>query len=188
MSAPGRSGRPTGAGRRVLTSGFGHGVAITPLHLANAYAALVNGGIWRPATLMRVAPGRAQPGRRVYSPETSYRIRQLLRLVVTNGTGRRAEAAGYPRRRQDRHRGESRRRAAISRRVERFHLRRGFSDGRSALCGAGHDRRSPPDRSQQLRHHRRLYGRAGRLARDLAHRAVARRDPQRDPRHRHRRS
>ncbi|HYI64838.1 MAG TPA: penicillin-binding protein 2 [Allosphingosinicella sp.] len=79
----------------VLTSGFGHGVAITPLHLANAYAALVNGGILRPATLIRVEPGRAAAGRRVYSPETSYRIRQLLRLVVTHGTGRRAEAPGF---------------------------------------------------------------------------------------------
>ncbi len=79
----------------VLTSGFGHGVAITPLHLANAYAALVNGGILRPATLLRVEPGRAARGRRVYSPQTSYRMRQLLRLVVLRGTGRRAEAPGF---------------------------------------------------------------------------------------------
>jgi cell division protein FtsI (penicillin-binding protein 3) len=79
----------------LLTSGFGHGVAISPLHLASAYAALVNGGIWRPATLMRVAPGREVSGRRVYSAETSYRIRQMLRLVVTRGTGRRGEAPGF---------------------------------------------------------------------------------------------
>jgi len=79
----------------VLTSGFGHGVAITPLHLASAYAALVNGGILRPATLLKVEPGRAVPGRRVYSAETSYRIRQLLRLVVLQGTGRRGEAPGF---------------------------------------------------------------------------------------------
>ena len=31
-----------------MTVGFGHGLAITPLHLATAYAAMVNGGIWRP--------------------------------------------------------------------------------------------------------------------------------------------
>ena len=79
----------------VLTSGFGHGVAITPLHLANAYAALVNGGTLRPATLLRVEPGQAAPGRRVFSAETSHKIRQLLRLVVTHGTGRRAEAPGF---------------------------------------------------------------------------------------------
>jgi cell division protein FtsI (penicillin-binding protein 3) len=78
----------------VMTSGFGHGLAITPLHLASAYAALVNGGIFRPATLMRVQ-GQAAPGRRVYSEQTSHRIRQLLRLNVLHGTGRRAEAAGF---------------------------------------------------------------------------------------------
>jgi cell division protein FtsI (penicillin-binding protein 3) len=80
---------------RVLNSGFGHGLAITPLHLAIAYATLVNGGTFRPATLMRVEPGRAAPGRRVYSEQTSYRIRQLLRLNVQQGTGRRAEAPGF---------------------------------------------------------------------------------------------
>ena len=91
----------------VMTSGFGHGIAVTPLHLAIAYAALVNGGIWRPATLMRVAPGQAAPGRRVYSEATSYRIRQLLRLVVQRGTGPQRQRAGLPRRRQDRHRRKS---------------------------------------------------------------------------------
>src|SRR6185436_17824227 len=79
----------------VMTSGFGHGLAITPLHLASAYAALVNGGIWRPPTLMRVAPGHQASGRRVYSEQTSYRVRQLLRLNVQRGTGRRAEAPGF---------------------------------------------------------------------------------------------
>jgi cell division protein FtsI (penicillin-binding protein 3) len=80
---------------RVLTTGFGHGIAITPLHLATAYCALVNGGIWRPATLLRVEPGHAAPGRRVYSEETSRRMRQLLRMIVTSGTGRNANVAGF---------------------------------------------------------------------------------------------
>ena len=79
----------------VLTSGYGHGIAVTPLHLASAYAALVNGGIWRPATLMRLDSGQAPRGRRVYSEATSRRMRQLLRLIVTNGTGRRADAPGF---------------------------------------------------------------------------------------------
>jgi cell division protein FtsI (penicillin-binding protein 3) len=79
----------------VLTTGFGHGIAVTPLHLAIAYATLVNGGIYRPATLMRVAPGQAVRGRRVYSEGTSYRVRQMLRLVVLRGTGRNAEAPGF---------------------------------------------------------------------------------------------
>jgi cell division protein FtsI (penicillin-binding protein 3) len=36
---------------RNMNVGFGHGIAVTPLHLASAYAAMVNGGIMRPATL-----------------------------------------------------------------------------------------------------------------------------------------
>lgn len=88
---------PSDWGRaRVLTSGFGHGVAVSPLHLASAYAALVNGGVWRPATLLRRPDGAAAPqGRRVYSEETSRRMRQYLRMIVTDGTGRRGDAPGF---------------------------------------------------------------------------------------------
>ena len=78
-----------------MTAGYGHGIAVTPLHLASAYAALVNGGIWRPATMMRIAPGHAPEGRRVISEATSARMRQLLRLVVLQGTGKKGEAPGY---------------------------------------------------------------------------------------------
>ncbi|MGN6374047.1 MAG: peptidoglycan D,D-transpeptidase FtsI family protein [Sphingomonas sp.] len=78
-----------------MTTGFGHGIAITPLQLANAYATLVNGGVWRPTTLLKEAPGAAPAGQRVLSPATSYRIRQLLRLVVLKGTGRKADVPGY---------------------------------------------------------------------------------------------
>ena len=78
-----------------MTTGYGHGIAITPLQLANAYATLVNGGIWRPTTLLKVAPGQAAAGERVLSQSTSNRLRQLLRLVVLKGTGRRGDAPGY---------------------------------------------------------------------------------------------
>jgi cell division protein FtsI (penicillin-binding protein 3) len=77
----------------VLTSAFGHGIAISPLHLASAYAALVNGGIWRPATLMKVK--KPAEGRRVYSEATSLKMRQLLRMIVKEGTGRKGEAPGF---------------------------------------------------------------------------------------------
>lgn len=77
----------------VLTTGYGHGIAVTPLHLASAYAALVNGGTWRPATLMKL--DKAPKGRRVYSEETSFKLRQMLRMIVKEGTGRRGEAAGF---------------------------------------------------------------------------------------------
>jgi cell division protein FtsI (penicillin-binding protein 3) len=79
----------------LLTSSYGHGVAITPLHLATAYAALVNGGIWRPTTLMKIDGARVPQGRRVFQEETSRRVRQLLRLNVLRGGGGKGEAAGY---------------------------------------------------------------------------------------------
>jgi cell division protein FtsI (penicillin-binding protein 3) len=78
-----------------MTTAYGHGIAVTPLHLASAYAALVNGGIWRPATLMKIAPGQAPRGRRVISEATSARMRQMLRLIVLRGTGRKGDAPGY---------------------------------------------------------------------------------------------
>jgi len=86
---------PTHWGRStVMTIGYGHGMAVTPLHLATAYAALVNGGIWRPSTLLKVEPGKAPKGARVFSAETSFRMRQMLRMIVLDGTGRKADADG----------------------------------------------------------------------------------------------
>lgn len=78
-----------------MTVSYGHGIAVTPLHLASAYATMVNGGVWRPATLMKVEPGKANPGRRVWKASTSARMRQLLRMIVDLGTGRKANAPGY---------------------------------------------------------------------------------------------
>jgi cell division protein FtsI (penicillin-binding protein 3) len=79
----------------LMTTAYGHGIAVTPLHLANAYATLVNGGIWRPTTLLKVAPEQQAQGRRVLSEATSARMRQLLRLIVLQGTGKKADVLGY---------------------------------------------------------------------------------------------
>ena len=79
-----------------MTVGYGHGIAVTPLHLASGYATLLNGGIYRPATLLRIDRTHPVPkGRRVFSEDTSYKMRALLRLVVTQGTGKKADAPGY---------------------------------------------------------------------------------------------
>ncbi|MFA7601874.1 MAG: penicillin-binding protein 2 [Novosphingobium sp.] len=78
-----------------MTVSYGHGIAVTPLHLACGYAALVNGGIWRPATLHKLTPGDVPHGRRVFKASTSARMRQLLRMIVADGTGRKADAPGF---------------------------------------------------------------------------------------------
>lgn len=80
---------------RTMTVSYGHGIAVTPLHLASAYAAMVNGGIWRPATLRKLEPSRVPAGRRVFKASTSARMRQLLRMIVEYGTGRKADAPGF---------------------------------------------------------------------------------------------
>ncbi|MEW9854298.1 peptidoglycan D,D-transpeptidase FtsI family protein [Novosphingobium sp. M1R2S20] len=80
---------------RTMTVSYGHGIAVTPLHLAAAYAALVNGGIWRPTTLHKLEAGQVPEGRRVFTAATSARMRQLLRMIVSYGTGRKADAPGF---------------------------------------------------------------------------------------------
>lgn len=87
---PGNWGRLTN-----MTVSYGHGIAVTPLHLASAYAALVNGGIWRPATLVKLKDDEVPQGRRVFTAATSARMRQLLRMIVAAGTGRSADAKGF---------------------------------------------------------------------------------------------
>lgn len=97
LPAKGKPLWPQGNWSRVtnMTVSYGHGLAVTPLHLASAYAAMVNGGIWRPATLMKIDPADIPRGRRVFKESTSSRMRQLLRMISLYGTGRSADAAGY---------------------------------------------------------------------------------------------
>ncbi|WP_265570012.1 peptidoglycan D,D-transpeptidase FtsI family protein [Sphingomicrobium nitratireducens] len=79
-----------------LTVGYGHGIAVTPLHLASGYATLFNGGLYRAPTFLKVEEGTELPkGKRVFTEQTSYRMRALLRLVVMKGTGKKADAPGY---------------------------------------------------------------------------------------------
>jgi len=81
---------------RSMTVSFGHGIAVSPLQMATAVAAVLNDGVYiAPTLLKRSAKGPAPEGRRVYSKETSLEMRRLLRLVVEQGTGRRAAVPGY---------------------------------------------------------------------------------------------
>ena len=78
-----------------MTISYGHGLAVSPLHLTAGVSAMVNGGIYRDPTLLRRERGDAPEGRRVISAATSEKMRKLLRLAVRSGTGRRADARGY---------------------------------------------------------------------------------------------
>jgi cell division protein FtsI (penicillin-binding protein 3) len=78
-----------------MTIAFGHGIAVSPMQLVSGVAAMVNGGVLYPPTLIRRPPGELLVGKRVISARTSEKIRRLLRLVVEHGTGGKAEATGF---------------------------------------------------------------------------------------------
>jgi cell division protein FtsI (penicillin-binding protein 3) len=75
------------------TIGFGHGISVSPLAFVAAAAAVVNGGRRvEPTFLKRSVDAR---GEQLVSPATSATMRELLRYVVTNGTGKQADVPGY---------------------------------------------------------------------------------------------
>ena len=76
-----------------MTIGFGHGLAVTPLQLTSAVAAIANGGIYYPPSILP-RPRQTQ-GVRVVSSSTSSELRKLMRLTVAHGTGGRADVEGY---------------------------------------------------------------------------------------------
>lgn len=78
-----------------MTISFGHGLSVSPMHLASGVASVLNGGIKRPVTLLRQPAGQEIPGERVIKTETSLAMRRMLRLVVEAGTGKNASAEGY---------------------------------------------------------------------------------------------
>lgn len=75
------------------TVSFGHGISVSPLQVAAGFAALANGGLYRAPTLLWEEEP-TEP-RAVFSPGTSAAMRDLLRLVVLRGSGRRADVGGY---------------------------------------------------------------------------------------------
>ncbi|MFC3126371.1 peptidoglycan D,D-transpeptidase FtsI family protein [Pseudoroseomonas globiformis] len=79
----------------MYTISFGHGISVTPLHVATGISAVANGGILRQPTLMALPPGAERPGTRVISEATSATMRRLMRLVVTDGSAKNAEVPGY---------------------------------------------------------------------------------------------
>ena len=80
----------------IATISYGHGISVTPLHLAAAVATASGSGLSVAPTLLRRQAG---PGLRdrVFSDGTTGAVRSMMRLVVKHpdGTGNFAEAKGY---------------------------------------------------------------------------------------------
>jgi len=83
---------------------FGQNFTVTPLQMITAQAACINGGyLYTPYVVERELDGDgnvvyqhdATPVRQVVSEETSATIRSILEYVVSDGTGRNGQVAGY---------------------------------------------------------------------------------------------
>jgi cell division protein FtsI (penicillin-binding protein 3) len=76
-----------------MTIAFGHGLSVTPMHVAGGVASVVNGGLKVDPTIVK----REEPlaGERILKADTSDALRRLMRLVVERGTGKSADAPGY---------------------------------------------------------------------------------------------
>ncbi|MGH6892961.1 MAG: peptidoglycan D,D-transpeptidase FtsI family protein, partial [Dongiaceae bacterium] len=78
-----------------MTVAYGHGISVSAMQLIAAAGAIVNHGILREPTLLKREAGEVPEGTRVVSEQTSEQLRQLMRLVVQIGTGKKANAPGY---------------------------------------------------------------------------------------------
>ena len=83
---------------------FGQTFTVTPLQLIAAQAACINGGyLYTPYVVEQVKDSAgnvisqhdATPVRQVISEETSATVREILEYVVSNGTGKNGQVAGY---------------------------------------------------------------------------------------------
>ena len=78
----------------LATIAFGHGIAVTSLQLARAYAALADGGVLRPVSFQKL--NTPAPGKRILSEKITKKIVAMLEAATNEGgTGTRARVAGY---------------------------------------------------------------------------------------------
>jgi len=79
-----------------VTIAFGQGLSVAPLQAVMGISALVNGGLLIPPTFLKRTPEEAlKLAKRVIKPETSDKMRYLMRLNVEKGTATRADVPGY---------------------------------------------------------------------------------------------
>ena len=109
VDLPGESGGLVGTpdawyGSRLATIGFGQGVSVTALQLADIYCAIANGGeLMRPLIVRTIVGTGGRPAksfapqveRRVMKPQTAAELLAMLRDVVKFGTASAVRLPGY---------------------------------------------------------------------------------------------
>ena len=79
-----------------VTIAFGHGLSVAPLQAVAGISALMNGGRLIPPTFLKRSEAEARAlARQVVKPETSEKMRYLMRLNVEKGTATKADVKGY---------------------------------------------------------------------------------------------
>jgi cell division protein FtsI (penicillin-binding protein 3) len=79
-----------------ITIAFGHGLSVAPLQATMAVGALLNGGAMIPPTFLKRTEDEAKKlAVQVIKPETSWKMRYLMRLNVEKGSGKKADIPGY---------------------------------------------------------------------------------------------
>jgi len=76
------------------TASYGHGIAVSPVAFASAFASLANAGETVSPTLL-LDPERKRSPKRVMAAPTANLVVRMLRQAVLDGTGERAEVGGY---------------------------------------------------------------------------------------------
>ena len=77
---------------------IGQGIAVTPVQMAAAYAAIANRGVWSRPHLVDHVAGGGRPSlyrRRLVSPQVASELMTMLKDVVAEGTGTYAAMPGY---------------------------------------------------------------------------------------------
>jgi cell division protein FtsI (penicillin-binding protein 3) len=79
-----------------LTSSYGHGIAVSPLHLMQAFISTIGGGNIKELTILRkINAPKNEVETRFLDDATADMMPRLLRLGVTHGTGQFADLEGY---------------------------------------------------------------------------------------------
>ena len=78
-----------------VTVSYGHGLSVTPLALTAAIGGMLNDGIYVTPTVRKHSVASPAKGRRVFRSEVSQDMVDMMRFVVTDGTGRKANIPGY---------------------------------------------------------------------------------------------
>ena len=177
---------PKGEWSRIttMTVSYGHGIAVTPLHLASAYAAMVNGGVL--AAGDAAAAGAGTGSRRPARVQGLDQRADAAAAADDRGGWHRQEGQcpRIPGWRQDRVGGKAWGRR-LSQELTGGNLRRCLPDGPPALRRHCHARRAAGHRRHIRPAHRRLERRADRRPGGPPHRPAAGGDARRQPRRRY---